>query len=143
MKKFVVDSNYHQLYVADRILEPDAPTNWTQEHVKNHHLTELNISALQTENDLDARITGCGPEDAMPTLTDKVDFEVKTKIIVPSKKVGIYGWPWELEDQYDLKQEVCEILFRGYLTDKTETDQDYYLIKISEPATTAEGAIEH
>lgn len=48
-------------------------------------------------------------------------------------KVGIYGWPWELEDQYDLENEICTILFRGYATDRTETNEDYYIVHIFNP----------
>lgn len=80
MKEFIADSNYHQFYVADRILEPDAPTDWTDEHIKNHHFTEENISALQTENDIDARIICYGPKDEIPKFPDKIDFEVKNKL---------------------------------------------------------------
>ena len=130
MKRFTTDSNYHQFYVADRLLEPDAPTEWTDQNVREHHLTVENIAALQTDNDIDARIISCGPDDPIPEFPDRADFEVRTAIRTPSKKVGIYGWPWELEDEYDLNSDTCVILFRGYATDRTETDEDYYLVKV-------------
>lgn len=131
MKQFVTDSNYHQFYVADRVLEPDAPTAWTEEHVLSHHLTEENIAALQTDNDIDARVICCGPDDPIPDFPDVADFEVRTKIHVPSKKVGIYGWPWELEDEYQIDSDMCEILFRGYAINQTDENGDYYLVKIA------------
>lgn len=110
MKTFVVDSNYHQLYVADMELEPDAPTEWTEEDVDKHHLTVKNIVALCPANDIDARITSCGPDDSLPSFPDKHDFEVITEIEVPSGKVGIYGWPFEIQDQYLIPPGSCKIL---------------------------------
>ena len=130
MKEFIADSNYHQFYVADRELEPEAPEDWTNEDVARNHLTLRHITALCPRNDIDARIISCGPDDEIPDFADPHDYEVRTKIEVPSGKVGIYGWPWELEDQYDIEPGACEILFRGYATDKTEEDGDYYLVKL-------------
>lgn len=128
MKKFVVDSNYHQFYVADMELEPDAPVNWTDEAVANHHLTAQNITALSPVGDVDARILSCGPDDAIPEFPDEPDFEVITQIEVPSGKVGIYGWPWEIQDQYVVPPGICEVTFRGYATARSEEDEDYYLV---------------
>ena len=132
MKEFLADSNYHQFYVADRELEPDAPTEWSDDDVNNHHLTQDHISALCPESDIDAKIFSCGKDDPIPEFPDKPDYEVRTQIKVPSKKVGIYGWPWELEDQYDLDSEICHILFRGYKTELKDEEQDYYMVYISE-----------
>lgn len=130
MKEFLADSNYHQFYVADRDLEPDAPTEWTDEDVNQHHLTEEHISALCPVADIDAKIFSCGPNEALPDFPDSMDFEVTTEIRIPSGKVGIYGWPWELEDEYDLGTTECEILFRGYATDKKDSEEDYYLVQV-------------
>jgi hypothetical protein len=130
MKTFVVDSNYHQFYVADVELEPDAPTEWTDDDVEKHHLTARNIAALSPVNDIVARITSCGPEDTLPDFPDKPDFEVLTEIEIPSGKVGIYGWPFELQDQYSIAPGKCEILFRSFATDRVEQDGDYYLVQV-------------
>jgi hypothetical protein len=105
MKQFLADSNYHQFYVADRALEPDAPTEWTDQDVAARHLTLENIAALCPGSDIDARITSCGPNDPEPSFPDSPDFELTTHIRVPSRRVGIYGWPWELEDEYEINSD--------------------------------------
>lgn len=130
MKEFVSDSNYHQFYVADRELEPDAPTEWTEADVAKHYLTAAHIVALSPVADVDARIISCGPDDPLPYFSDPVDFEVLTEIEIPSGKVGVYGWPWELEDQYEIPPGACEVLFRGYATERSEQGEDYYLVRI-------------
>ena len=132
MKEFLTDSTYHQFYVADRELEQDAPTDWTDDDVSNRHLTAEHISALSPESDIDARIISCGQNDPIPEFPDKPDFEVRTQIEVPSGEVGIYGWPWELEDQYEVSPGTCHILFRGFKIDLKEDEQDYYLVYVSE-----------
>ena len=131
MKQFVVDSNYHQFYVADLVLEPDAPDDWTEDDVSKHHLTRKHIAALSPIADGDARVTSCGPDDTIPEFPDAFDFEVATEIEVPSGEIGIFGWPWELEDRYRIQPGYCSILFRGYATDRAESEEDYYLVKIS------------
>lgn len=131
MKKFIVDSNYHQFYVADRELEPDAPEEWTDEDVNNHHLTARYIVALSPVGDMDARIFSYGPDEPLPDFPDPIDFEVRTQIEVPSGKVGVFGWPWEIEDQYDIAPGFCDILFRAYATARVDDDADYYLVKIT------------
>jgi len=139
MREFVSDSNYHQFYVADRELEPDAPTEWTDADVANHHLTASHIAALSPVGDIDARIISCGPDDPLPHFPHPFDFEVRTRIQVPSGKVGVFGWPWELEDQYDIPSGACEILFRAYATDQAEEGEDYYVVKINPKQETAAG----
>ena len=74
MKQFLADSNYHQFYVADRELEPDTPTKWTDEDVEARHLTLENISALCPESDIDARITSCGPNELSQLCALDVHF---------------------------------------------------------------------
>jgi len=130
MKKFIINSSFHQFYIADRELEPDAPTEWTDADAANHHLTAKHIAALSPISDIEARIISCGPGDSLPEFPDPIDFEVRTEIEVPSGKLGIYGWPWELEDQYDIAPGTCEILFRAYATGQVEQGGDYYLVKI-------------
>lgn len=130
MKQFLADSSYRQFYVADRKLEPDAPTDWTDEDVVARHLTLESITALCPESDIDARITSCGPNDPEPLFPDEPDFELVTQIRVPSCRVGIYGWPWELEDEYEIDSERCEVLFRGFAIDKKESEEDYYFVRV-------------
>ena len=130
MKQFVVDSNYHQFYVADLVLEPEAPVDWTDDDVAKHHLTEKHIAALCPVADIDARVISCGPDDSIPDFPDPFDFEVHTEIEVSSVEVGIFGWPWALEDHYRIQPGRCSILFRGYATERAENEEDYYLVKI-------------
>ena len=131
MKTFVVDSNYHQFYVADRVAEPDAPTQWTDDDVAAHHVTLSNISALSPESDIDARITSCGPNDQVQTFPDPIDYEVRVSIECPSGSVGIYGWPWELEDEYEIGATSCDILFRAFLTNLKDDEKDYYYVHVT------------
>ena len=131
MKQFLADSTYHQLYVADRELEPEAPTEWTDQDLAAHHLTLTSIAALCPESHINARVTSCGPNDPVPNFTDTPDFEVLTSIEVPSCRVGVYSWPWELEDEYELSTTHCKICFRGYALQKKDAEQDYYLVHLA------------
>jgi hypothetical protein len=130
MKQFLADSNYHQFYVADREFEPEAPTEWTDANVAARHLTMESISALCPESDIDARITSCGPNDPEPSFPDRPDFELITSIKIPSGRVGIYGWPWELEDEYDIGTLDYEIFFQGFAIDKKDDEEDYYYVRV-------------
>ncbi|QJE97377.1 hypothetical protein [Luteolibacter luteus] len=130
MKQFVVDSSYHQFYVADLVLKPDAPVNWTDDDVSKHHLTEKHIAALSPVADIAARVTSCGPDDPIPDFADSFDFEVCTEIEVPAVEVGVFGWPWGMEDRYRIQPGRCSILFRGYATERAEAEEDHYLVKI-------------
>ena len=130
MKQFLTDSNFHQFYVADREMEPEAPTAWTDDDVAARHLTLVNIAALCPESDIDARVTSCGPGDPEPDFPDQPDFEVVTSIKTPSRRVGIYGWPWELEDEYDLETDDCAIVFRGFATEQKDDGKDYYYVRV-------------
>ena len=131
MKKFISDNTYHQFYVADREIEQDAPTEWTDDDVARRHLTSKYISALCPEGDIDATIFSCGPDDPFPHFPDNPDYEVMTHIETPSGKIGIYGWPWELEDQYDFPPGICDIHFQAFAVDKADEQGDYYLVKVS------------
>ena len=129
MRRFTADFNYHQFYVADRELEPDAPTNWTDADVEAHFLTADHIVALGTEAHIDADIFSCGPEDEIPDFPDPHDFEVRVSVDFPSGKIGIYGWPWEIADQHDVAPGRHDILFRGYVINRPD-EGDYYCVKI-------------
>lgn len=130
MKQFVVDSIYRQFYIADRGIEPSAPETWTEDDVRKHHVAAEHIVALSPVGDIKARIISFGPDDELPELTDAMDFEVCTQIEVPSGKIGVYGWPWELKDLYDVVPGRYEVIFRGYLTTEIEKMQDYYVTKV-------------
>ena len=130
MKKFEVFSGYQQFYVADVGLEPKAPEEWNETHILQRHNTLKNITALCPEGDITARIVSCGPQDEKPPIIDVVDFEVNTFIQIETGKIGIYGWPWELKDEYTVENGRYDITFRGYLTTRTEEHSDYYLVHI-------------
>lgn len=132
MKTFIADSSYHQFYVADRELEPQAPEEWTEADVAANHLTLKHIAALCPRSHLDAKVTSCGPDDAGPDFVTNSapDFEVRTAIELPSGKVGIYGWPWELEDEYTLGPGMCEILFQGFAISQIEEEADFYFVRV-------------
>ena len=132
MKRFEVNASYRQFYVADAELEPEAPEEWSDAHVQQRHNTLQHITALCPVGDITARAISCGPTDARPHLEHKPDFEVFTTIEVPSGKVGVYGWPWERMDEYDIPPGPCGIRFTGYRTDKAESEEDYYLVEIGE-----------
>ena len=129
MKRFKIFSGYRQFYVADSGLNPPAPEVWTDTLIK-HHNTLKHIVALCPEGDISARITSCGPADLPPDLPDKMDFEIETSLEVPSGKIGIFGWPYELQDEYEVEPGVYAIYFRGYATEKTDLEEDFYVVLI-------------
>lgn len=130
MKRFEVFSGYRQFYVADAGLNPDAPEEWTDEHCAQRHNTLPHIVALCPEGDISARIICCGPDDPYPDMPAPAEFEVLTKIDVPSGRIGIYGWPRELYDEYSVDPGNYTIRFRGYSLDKVESEGDYYGVEI-------------
>ena len=132
MKRYEVYCEYRQFYVADGRLEPEAPVDWTDVHIQQRHNTLEHITALCPVGDVTARVISCGPSDARPQIEDKVDFEVLTTIEVSSGKVGVYGYPWELMDSYDISPGQCRVRFTGYRTSEVESEDDYYLVEIEE-----------
>jgi len=48
------------------------------------------------------------------------------------QKVGIYQWPRELKDCYNITLGLCRIRFTGYKTDRADQEDDYYLVEILE-----------
>jgi hypothetical protein len=130
MKRFEVFSGYRQFYVADSGLNPKAPEVWTDIHVQQRHNTLKNITTLCPEGDITARIISCGPQDRIPILSDVADFEVNTSIEIETGKVGVYGWPWELQDEYVVESGTYNILFTGYATVQVEDEKDYYLVQM-------------
>jgi hypothetical protein len=132
MRRFKVDSCYRQFYVADIDLDPRAPEDWSEEHVRQRHNTLKNITALCPEGDQTARIISCGLGEIAPEESGQPDFEVRTCIEVPSGKIGVFGWPWELQDQYVVTPGICDIIFKGYQTSKTDEQEDYYVVRIDQ-----------
>jgi len=130
MKHFEVFSGYHQFYVADAGLDPDAPENWTDAHIAQRHNTLPHIAALCPEGNVTARVVSCGPSDIYPVMPDPVAFEVQTEIEVKSGRLGVFGWPRELEDEYTVDPGIYSICFRGYALDKVNIQQDYYGVEI-------------
>jgi hypothetical protein len=134
MKRFEVSTAYRQFYAADVDLDPDAPEDWTDAHVAQRHNTLQHIAALCPEGDITARIVSCGPEDDYPVMPDPVEFEVQTEIDVASGRLGVFGWPRELEDEYLVEPGLYSIRFRGYALDKIASMQDYYGVEIRKKA---------
>jgi len=135
MNRFKVFSGYRQFYVADIDINPLAPVDWTDEHLSQRHNTLKNITALCPEGDITARIISCGPGENVPEESNAPDFEVKTCIEVLSGKIGVLGWPWELKDQYVVTPGIYDIVFKGYLTNKVEEEEDYYVVRIERTKT--------
>jgi hypothetical protein len=134
MKRFKVYSGYRQFYVADAGLEPAAPEEWTDLHCQQRHNTLQHITALCPEGDISARIISCGPDDDYPSVEHPAEFEVQTEIEVPSGRIGIYGWPWELRDEYRVEPGTYAICFRGYSLERVEAEEDYYVVHIRKKA---------
>ncbi|MFI4859068.1 MAG: hypothetical protein ACIAXF_00160 [Phycisphaerales bacterium JB063] len=130
MKQFEVDSSYRQFYIADAELEPEAPEEWTEAHVAQRHNTHQYIAALCPEGDDSASIISVGPNEERPSFDETVGFEVETKIEVPSGRVGVYGWPWELQDEYQVKPGRVLVRFVGYSIDQVDAGKDFYLVQI-------------
>ncbi|MFO0181105.1 MAG: hypothetical protein ACK517_04885 [bacterium] len=132
MRTYNVDSTYRQVYVADQRLEPSAPEDWTEEHVEQRHYTLDHIVALCPVSDIAARITSYGPNETAVESEDRPDFEVVTEIEIPSGQIGVYGWPWELQDSYAVAPGKARIRFRGFRTSDVDEGLDYYTIEIQE-----------
>ena len=130
MKSFEVYSGYRQFYVADAGIDPDAPEDWTDEHIAQRHNTLRNITALCPEGDITARIIACGPDDGAPPLQHPSEFEVETVIEVPTGKIGVYGWPRELFDEYTVEPGTYSIFFTGHALDRVDDEEDYYVVRI-------------
>ncbi|MBM3966528.1 MAG: hypothetical protein FJ308_15910 [Planctomycetes bacterium] len=132
MKTYEVDSTYRQLYVADIELAPSAPEDWNEEPVQQRHYALDHIVALSPVGDIVARVTSFGPRDPVDETDDRADFEIETEIDIPSGKIGVYGWPCELQDSYTMVPGKAKIRFRGFRTSDADNGLDYYIIEIKE-----------
>jgi hypothetical protein len=45
--------------------------------------------------------------------------------------VGVYGWPWELLERFEIPPGECQIRFTGYRTDLVDDGQDYYVVELA------------
>jgi len=133
MRRFKVFSGYRQFYVADIGLNPLAPVAWTDKHLRDRHNTLKNITALCPEGDITAQIISCGLGESAPEESNESDFEVRTRIEVPSGKIGVFGWPWELQDGYKVAPGSYDIVFKGYQTHKVDAKEDFYVVRIEIP----------
>ncbi len=132
MKTYKVDSTFRQFYVADQALEPSAPEDWTDEHLKQRYYSLDQIVAFCPSSDIVARITSYGPQETAVESEDRPDFEVVAEIDVPSGQIGVYGWPWELQDSYLVAPGRARIRFRGFRTSDVDEGLDYYTVEIKE-----------
>lgn len=130
MKRFVVDSGYRQFYVADSVLEPLAPEEWNDTHTAQRFNRLENIVALCPEGDITARIISIGPGDEFPVFENKPDFEIEVSIDVPNGKVGIYGWPWEKRNEYEVDPGNVLVRFFGYAIDRVKEEEDFYVVQV-------------
>jgi hypothetical protein len=130
MKRFTVFSAYRQFYVADAGLDADAPVEWNDAHIAQRHNTLRHIVALCPENDISARIVSCGPDDVCPQVTEPAAFEVFTEVEIVSGKIGVFGWPRELEDEYQVQPGIYSVRFSGFALEKAATEEDYYTVVI-------------
>ena len=128
MKTHKVDSSYRQFYVADAGLDPDAPEEWTDEHVRQRFNPLKNIVALCPVGDITARVICVPPNEKYNGDIDP-EFAVNTQIEIESGRVGIYGWPRELLEEYSVSPGIYKIKFSGYNLAAAETEGDYYVVE--------------
>jgi hypothetical protein len=129
MRTHTVDSSYRQIYVADAGLDPDAPEEWNDEHVQQRFNALKNIVALCPEGDITARVI-CVPPNEKYKSNIKPEFEVKTQIDIESGKLGIFGWPRELLEEFSVTPGIYRIVFSGYNLAAIENEGDYYVVEL-------------
>jgi len=123
-----VSSSYRQFYVADAELDPDAPEDWSDEHVRQRFNALEHIVALCPVNDFEAQVT-CVPPGQSYTMEGSLDFEVRTRVSIPSGRLGVFGWPREPLVIYDVEPGTYGIRFRGYDTHLVDIDEDLYVVE--------------
>lgn len=124
----IVDSTYRQFYVADGGLDPDAPEDWTDDDVKQRFNALDHIVALCPEGNGTARVLYFAPGDTYDG-PDKPCFEVNTQVSIPTGRLGVYGWPREPLEEYDVEPGAYRIRFLGFLLDAVDSEQDYYVVE--------------
>ncbi len=117
--------------------EPAAPDEWTPEHCRQRHNTLRHITALCPENDVSARIVCCGPTEECPDMDDPAEFEVCTEIEIVSGRIGVYGWPSELQQEYAGAPWMYSIQFTGHALGRIEADETTIGCKYGKRASSA------
>ena len=130
MAKHIISTPYRQFYVADAVLEPEAPEVWSNQNVEERHNTQKHIVALCPDGDITARIYVTEPGEEYLS-EESSEFQVNTEIEIPSGHMGIYGYPWELHEEFEVQPGTYTIQFKNYCLDKVETEGDYYSLEIS------------
>ena len=67
-------------------------------------------------------------------MPDPAEFEICTEIEIVSGRIGVYGWPWELQHEYSASPGVYSIRFTGHALDRIESEKDYYRVEIRKKA---------
>ncbi len=130
MKLVELNISYNQFYIADSILEPLAPEEWTNEDVQNHHSTLVNITALKTENDGSIILSVYGIDEEFDLKNVEIIFDVKTVITVPNRIIGIYQWPFEIVTSISLNREKCNIRYIGFRNYGSSENEIRYAVSI-------------
>ena len=131
MTPHTVDSSYKQFYVADIGLDPDAPEEWTDVHIEQRFNAQKNIVALCPEGDISARIISVPPGQKYEGVVVP-EFKVSTEIIIESGKLGVFGFPWELLEEYEVQPGKYKINFSGFLLEKVNEEADYYVVEVED-----------
>ncbi len=130
MKQIEMQISYHQFYIADSILEPMAPEEWTEEDIKNHHKTLDNITALKTENDESILLSIYGIDEEFDLTNVEILFDVNTKIIVPNCIIGFYQWPFDNVTSISLQNNQCNIRYIGFRNKGSSENQIKYAVSL-------------
>jgi hypothetical protein len=130
MKQMELQISYNQFYIADSILEPLAPEEWTDEDVQNHHKTLDHIAALKTESDGSISLSIYRINEEINFKDIKVLFDVQTRIIVPNMKIGIYQWPFEIVTSISLPNKNCNIRYIGFRNNGSNANEIKYAVSI-------------
>ena len=130
---YTVDSTYQQFYVADAKLEPMAPEEWNEDHVRQRYNAIENIVALCPQGDISARVI-CVPPFEIYQGDVAPDFVVQTSVTIESGHVGVYGWPWELLERYEIPPGTVGVRFSGYQLEHVDIEADYYVVEFFDDA---------
>lgn len=128
MKTHTINSTYRQFYVADADLDPDAPEEWNDEHIKQRYNALQNIVALCTGGDISARVICMQPGEKYQSEL-QVEFQVITEIEIESGKLAVYEWPRELMEEYSVTPGIYQIRFTGYNLSAIDSEGDIYVVE--------------
>ena len=128
MRRRTINSIYRQFYVADAGLSPPAPEIWTDEDVAQRFNAEKHVIAFCPEGDISARIIVVPPKSRIAKQRES-DFEVSANLRIDSGKLGVFEWPWELLEEFDVTPGDYQVWFRGYDIEAAEAENDYYVVE--------------